>query len=148
MLIYSRENDLLNEENTLAINAYHGDLETVNPLGPSGKKPKICALYWVLGNLPPKFQSTLKVIQLAIFGRTEDIKHFGLEKVLSCFLSDMKVLEEVGVIVESLVLACGGIFAYVSADSLAAALGGFNELFGPNVLRICRFIPKCVENVH
>ena len=146
--LYFRENVLFKEENALAINLYHDDWETVNPLGTSRKKHKISAFYWILGNLPPKLRSTLKVIQLAIFAKTEDVKYFGLEKILSRFLSDMKVLEEHGVFVESLGTSLRGTIAYISADNLAAhSLGGFNESFGPNVLRICRFCMATSQDV-
>lgn len=41
-----------------------------------------------------------------------------------------------------------GTIAIISADNLAAlSLGGFNESFGPNVWRICRFCMTTSKDV-
>ena len=49
-----QENELLStEELHLAIQLYIDDLEIANPLGTSRKVHKLCAVYWVLANVPP-----------------------------------------------------------------------------------------------
>ena len=50
-----KENTLLMEESfSIALGLYIDDFEVANPLGTSKKKHKICAVYWVVGNLPPQ----------------------------------------------------------------------------------------------
>lgn len=61
-----KSNSLLTEEEfRVALNLYIDDFEVANPLGTSRKKHKLCAIYWVLGNLHPKYRSSLHSIQLA-----------------------------------------------------------------------------------
>lgn len=58
---------LLVEENFLiALALYIDSFEVASPLGTSKNKHKICAVYWVLVNLAPKFHSSLSSIQLAL----------------------------------------------------------------------------------
>lgn len=50
----------------ISIWLYIDDFELCNPLGTSRKKHKLCAVYWVLGNLPPGESSALSSIYLAL----------------------------------------------------------------------------------
>jgi len=138
---YYQSNELFQEhEISLKIGLYHDDWESVNPLGTARKMHKISAFYWVLLNLPPVHRSALKVIQLCVLAKSQDVRLFGLAAVLRPLLNDISVLESEGVYIESLGEAILGTVAYVSSDNLAAhTLGGFNESFGPNVNKFCRF---------
>ena len=53
------------------------------------------AFYWVLGNLHPKYRSSLKMLNLAILCRVKWIKQYGMEKVLNPLMADLKLLESV-----------------------------------------------------
>lgn len=59
------------------------EFELCNPLGTSKKIHKITAVYWVILNLPSKFCSTLHSINLAVLGKTCDVKQFGYDKFFS-----------------------------------------------------------------
>lgn len=49
-----KDNSLLTEEEfRIALYLYIDDFEVANPLGTSRKKHKLCAIYWVFGNLHP-----------------------------------------------------------------------------------------------
>lgn len=58
-----RENSFLTgEKPRIILTFYVDDFETCNPLGTSRKKHKLCAVYWVLANLPPGSHSSLSSI--------------------------------------------------------------------------------------
>jgi len=96
-------NDLFqSHEISLNIGLYYDDWESVNPLGTSRK---ISASYWVLLNLPPAYRSALKVIQLGVLAKSQDVRLFGIVAVLQPLLNDISILER-GVFVESLGRDC------------------------------------------
>ena len=138
---YCTDNELFSkDENALMVALYTDDWETVNPLGTSRKKHKLCAFYWTLANLPSKYRTRLSAIQMCILVRTDDVKHFGLNTVIEPLLRDLAFLETEGIFVENLGTTVRGSLAYISADNLGAhTIGRFNESFSPNVERICRF---------
>ena len=67
------------QEFHLSLGLYIDDFETANPLGTSRKKNKITAVYWVILNWPQQFRSSLNAIQLALLGRSDDVREFGYE---------------------------------------------------------------------
>lgn len=94
-----------------------------NPLGTSRKLYKITAVYWVVLNLPATFRSSVTSIQLALLGKSSDIKQFGYQKFLEPLLKDLRCLEQEGNFVKSTVYC-------VCADNLGAhGLAGFSESF-------------------
>lgn len=99
-------------------------------MGSSRKKRKLCAIYWVLGNLHPKYRSTLHAIQLALLCKVDAIKEYGYDEFLRCLVKDVVSLEHQGVYIEQLGASIRGTVSFVVADNLAAhALGGFFESF-------------------
>ena len=136
---YYKENKLLGQQNTcISLALYIDDFEICNPLGTSRKLHKITAVYWVVLNLPAKYRSSLTSIQLALFGKSEDVKQYGYEKFLEPLIKDIQCLEEEGIFVEILGQFVKGAVFCVSADNLGAhSLAGFYESF--NVEKFCRF---------
>jgi len=121
----------------ISLNLYIDDFEVANPLGTSRKKHKLCAIYWVLANLPAKHTSSLHTIQLALLCKTNVVKQHGYSKVLH-LIEDLKCLEEQGVYVEQLGSCVRGSVLHVLADNLGAhSLAGFQESFRVNLP--CRF---------
>lgn len=114
------------------------DFETYNPLGTSRKKHKLCAVYWVLANLPAGSHSTLSSIYLAILCKTDDVKTYGYDKCFEPLVQDLKTLEELGVYVPLLGESVKGTVLSVVADNLGAhSAAGFLESF--SVEYYCRF---------
>lgn len=136
---YFNENSLLaSDEFTIALRLYIDDLEVANPLGTSKLKHKMCAVYWVIANIPAKYRSTLNSIQLALLCNTSTVKECGYAKVLQPLIYDLKILEQNGVYIESLGASVKGTVLYVAADNLGAhSLAGFLESF--TVDKFCRF---------
>lgn len=126
------------EEFRIALFLYIDDFEVANPLGTSRNKHKLCAVYWVLGNLHPKYRSSLHSIQLALLCKVSNIKECGYEEVLRPLIHDLVSLEQQGVYIEQLGASIRGTVLFVAADNLAAhSLGGFFESF--TVSQMCRF---------
>ncbi|XP_058252310.1 uncharacterized protein LOC131357377 isoform X1 [Hemibagrus wyckioides] len=92
--LYFKPNDLFSDDLRISLCLYVDDFEICNPLGTSRKKHKLCAIYWVLGNVPSMFQSTLSSIYLAVLCTTEDVKTYGFEKILRPLLHDLQILEQ------------------------------------------------------
>lgn len=81
--VYFREKGLFtSDEFTIAIGLYINDFEVANPLGTSKKKHKMCAVYWVISNMPAKYRASLNSIQLALICNTTTVKECGYAKVL------------------------------------------------------------------
>ena len=94
----------------------------------------------MLGNIRPRYRSTLKAINLVAVAKHEDIVCYGMDVVLQPFVQDLKSLYCDGIAVtvgSAKITFFGGLLAFL-ADNLAAhAVGGFKEGVG-FVLRLCR----------
>ncbi|XP_034546085.1 uncharacterized protein LOC117817472 isoform X1 [Notolabrus celidotus] len=136
---YFKENPLLSGENQcISLALYIDDFEVCNPLGTSRKKHKLCAIYWVIANLPVKYRSSLSSIYLALLCRSVDAKTFGYENIVEPLLRDIKLLENQGIYISRLGTSVRGTVLYVSSDNLGAhSFAGFQESF--NVDKFCRF---------
>lgn len=139
------ENDLLSTGDLiLPLQLYIDELEIANPLGTSRKIHKLCAVYWVLANVPPKYRSALHAIQLAILVKVTDLRKYGYAAVLAPLLHDVRTLEQDGVFIERVGQNVRGTIFCVSADNLAAhGLGGFVESFRAG--HVCRFCMGSIE---
>ena len=60
---------------------YHDDFRVSNPLGNKIKKQKISAFYFALENIPAKYRSRLKDIQLALLFSSELTGNYGYESL-------------------------------------------------------------------
>ncbi|KAF7656394.1 hypothetical protein LDENG_00041990 [Lucifuga dentata] len=136
---YYQENPLLSGDGQkLSVILYIDDFEIANPLGTSKKIHKVCAVYWTLANLPIKCRSALHSTQLALLCNSNHVRQFGYAKVFGPLLTDLKILEEEGVYIETLGDCLKGTVYSVVADNLAAhGLGGFTESFRSTYF--CRF---------
>ncbi|KAK0148560.1 putative nuclease HARBI1 [Merluccius polli] len=137
---YFKNNDFLSgEELRISICLYVDDFEVCNPLGTSRKIHKLCAVYWILGNLPPSSHSSLASIYLALLCKSDDVKTYGYRKICEPLLQDLVTLEQEGVFVSQLGTFVKGTLQCVVSDNLAAhGIAGFVESFsGPYCCRFC-----------
>ena len=135
--LHFKENSLLSVEDlSLSITLYADDFEVCNPLGTSRKTHKLCAVYWVLSNLPPGSHSSLSSIFLAILCKTDTVKSFGYDKVLEPLIHNLRSLEVEGIFVPQLNKTLKGTVQTIAADNLGAhGIAGFVENFtGPLLL--------------
>ena len=124
--------------NALQLHFFYDDFETVNPLGSKTSIHKIGAFYFVLKNLPPRFNSTLNNIQCAALCHTEDIKKYGYDPILKHIVKDINYLSEHGILLPNGHYKKGTITQF-SADNLGAnSLFGFVESFSAShYCRLC-----------
>ncbi len=82
--------------------------------------------------------SSLNLINLAVLGKTGDVRLFGYERFLDPLVKDIKTLEQMGIFVPALQQYVKGTVFCVCADNLGAhRLAGFQESF--IVENFCRF---------
>ena len=99
------------------------------------------AFYFVLGNIPSKYRSRLKDVQLTLLFPSELTQKYRYHVLIEPLLDDIKVLESTGLHVkfESKCDIFRGTVTMLVADNVAVhALGGFYCNFS-TVKRFCRF---------
>ena len=79
---------------------YHDDFGVSNPLGNKLKKYKMSAFYFVLGNIPGKYRSWLKDVQLTLLFPSELTQKCGYHVLIELLVDDIKVLESTGLCVK------------------------------------------------
>jgi hypothetical protein len=124
----------------LRLHLYIDDFEVCNPIGSRRGGQKLTAVYFVLGNIHPKYWSQSSSIHLAILARAKLVGKYGLAEVLKPLIADIKILETTGISVKfnGLDRIFHGSVATVSADNLAShQIGGFRESFSSG--KMCRF---------
>lgn len=126
------------------------DIEVVNPLGSHVKTHKLSMFYYTLGNIPPQFRSKLSSIQLLAVARTVDTKRFGIEQLLSDFVTSVNILAsggkffDIGNITKNVE---GTVFVAPCDTPAAAFLGGFKEGVG-FAYKTCRSCDISPDNVN
>ena len=138
-----KENPLFSENPaSIQFILYSDEFVPVNKLGNKKRKDKITGFYFVIGNVPRKLRSRLKDIKLAILCRSKHITTYGYNQIISPFMNGIKVLENGGLSFNNHgnEIKLLGTISMIVADNLAShALGGFNQSFSPNVIKVCRY---------
>ena len=81
-----------NPTRMVQIIAYYDELEICNPIGSYARKHKLGCSFFSLGNIRPKYRSSLKAILLVGVGKYTDIVKYGIDCFLRPFVEDLKVL--------------------------------------------------------
>ena len=121
------------------LHLYSDEFELCNPLGSRKGEYKLCAFYFLVGNLETKYWSLLSNIHLALLCKYKHVKSFGYKAILEPLLADVRSLETDGITVEidSVKHRVFGSVVTLSGDNLTShMLGGFNLSFSFG--RICR----------
>lgn len=143
---YKNNSFFSSEDLRICIWLYIDDVELCNPLGTSRKKHKLCAVYWVLGNLPPGSCSALSSIYLALLCKSVYVKEFGFSKIFEPLLNDLVILEQQGLFIPQLGAIVKGTVQCVIADNLGAhGLAGFVESFSGKYF--CRFCTAQLSDI-
>ena len=79
---------------------YSDEVEVVSPLGAGRGRHKVLQLFWTIGNIQKQFRSQVDTIQLGIVVKSSLIKKYGYRKIYKQLISDMKILEDEGIIVK------------------------------------------------
>ena len=132
-----RDNPLFrSNKDALQIIAYYDDLEVCNPIGSYARKHKLGCLFFTLGNIRPKYRSSLKAIFLVGVGKYEDIAKYGIDDFLIPFIEDLKLLYCDGMHANG-TKYYGALIAFLSDTLAAHSLGGFKGSMS-FAYRICR----------
>ena len=100
----------------------------MNPLGSAKNTHKVLAVYLSLANLPIHLRSNTDHMFLVLLCVENDFKHFGIAKVSSELLADLKSLETDGIHVDGEPVK-GGLYC-IAGDNLGShCIGGFTENF-------------------
>lgn len=128
---YYRQHPLFSRSrNAFQIQVYFDDFETSNPLGSKQGIHKLGCLYFTLHNLPPCLNSCLMNIHPISLFHSQDAKKYGLDKMLSLFVEDVKVLEQKGMKVSFTEQPLCGTISQVIGDNF-----GLNSILGFVVLQ-------------
>ena len=126
---------------------FYDELELCNPLGTHVKKHKLGIFLFTLGNIRPKYRSSLRTINLLIVATVPVITKHGLNEILQPLMHDLQTLATDGlvVLVNGLEQTFRGGLLMCLGDNLGSnALGGFKEAFS-FAFRFCRtcYITNC-----
>jgi len=124
--------------NSIQIQLFYDDFETVNPLGSKRGVHKIGGIYFTIRNFPDYINSKLSQIHLLALFYTEDAKKYGMNAILKYLIPDIKLLESSGIKVNGSETIYGTISS-LSCDNLGMnSLLGFSESFNSHYYcRIC-----------
>jgi len=138
---YFKNHNLFSKDmHALQIVLYYDEFCAVNPLGHRAKMYKVCAFYFMLGNVVPKDRSRLHTIYLVALCFSTAIKRCGFREVLRPLINDLTLLAQQGLLIErtDVTMTLHGALCAVVADNLAAhSIGGFFESFSS--MHPCRF---------
>ena len=133
---YTQHTLFSSEDNALQIVAYYDELEVCNPIGAYVKKHKLGCIFFSIGNIRPRYRSSLKSIFLVAVGKYVDIEEYGIDAFLRPFVEDLKVLYCDGIQVQNSTYY-GALLAFLADTKAAHLLGGFKESMS-FANRICR----------
>jgi len=148
---YFKTHPLFSQQQTsLQIQMYYDDFETANPLGSKRGIHKLGALYFVLRNLPPKFNSALINIHLVSLFHTEDLKKYGFDPILQPLIDDIKTLESHGLDLPFSTERVHGTICQITGDNLGMhAILGFTQSFsGHYFCRLCLIEKADAQNIY
>lgn len=135
-----KSHPVLSKPQSLQIIAYFDELEVCNPLGTHTKKHKLGIILFTLGNIPPKYRSTLRAINLVACATHPVISKHGIDAILEPFIQDLNTLSSKGISVtinKHERKFTGALVCFLSDNIASNALGGFKESFSFSY-RFCR----------
>lgn len=134
-----QDNPVFQISPNIQILLYFDEFMAFNPLRGNQSKLKLAAFYFTLCNIPYKYRSTVKDMQLALLCRSADLKMFGFETILEPQIKDLKTLENDGIIISDVPCSIKGSIVAIVGDNLAAhQIGGYVTCFAGNSL-CCQF---------
>jgi len=139
-----RQNQIIQSDTKLVVPfvLHFDDFETVNPLGSRAGVHKLGAIYACLKCFPPRFNSQLKNLFLALMFYSEDRSLYGTNAVLRTLVEEIKSLQRHGIKISIAGQDCEIRFVLVQilGDNLGLnSILGYTESFSANhYCRVCR----------
>ncbi|CAI5687008.1 unnamed protein product [Oreochromis niloticus] len=136
--IFKSNNFFDTNPSCLKLLLYQDAFEVVNPLGSAKTKHKVLAVYVSVANLPVHVRSDTDHMFLVLLCREKDFREFGHANVFSELLTDLKELEENGIVTSDKTVVKGTLFC-IAGDNLGSdCIGGFCENFS-RTHHFCRY---------
>ncbi|GBM75168.1 hypothetical protein AVEN_161152-1, partial [Araneus ventricosus] len=143
-LLYKNCNYFAEKPNALQFILYYDELEVCNPLGSKAGIQKLGMFYMVLGNIPYKYRSCLKMINLVAIVKSSHVKAFGMDKILQPIISDLKDFEN-GVELFTSETVLGKLIALTGDNLGVHSVAGLKEGF--TALHCCRYCMATIDDV-
>lgn len=116
------------KRHALQIQLYYDDFETADPLGSKRGIHQMGCLYFVVRNLPPKFNSVLNSIHLVSLFHAPDLHKYGFDVILEPLINDIKILESQGLSLPFSDELVYGTISQITGDNLGMhTILGLNE---------------------
>ena len=117
---------------TLQLIMFYDQLEACNPLSTHVKKHKLAIVLYTLGNIHPKYRSSLRMINLLIAATMPVVEKHGIDQILQPLISDLEILATEGITllkhgVEEVLK--GGVLLSLGDNLGSNTLGGFKQSF-------------------
>lgn len=143
--LYSQAGDII-----LKLILYQDAFEVVNPLGSAKKKHKLVGVYFTLADFEPFHRSSIDNMELVLLCKETDFKSFGQDRVFSRMLSDLKQLEEQGLVTTSGHVVRATVASIVGDNLGSHCIGGYTQNFSTSkyFCRYCEVRRKEIENVN
>lgn len=128
---------------------YQDAFEIVNPLGSARKRHKLVGVYFTLENFQPFYRSSIDNMQLVLLCKETDFKYFGQNTVFSRMLSELRQLEEHGLVTTSGHVVRATIITVVGDNLGSHCIGGYTQNFSTSkyFCRYCEVPRDQLENV-
>ncbi|XP_052131088.1 uncharacterized protein LOC127751490 [Frankliniella occidentalis] len=81
----------------LCVILYHDGIDPSDTASARSGKNNMVFFYWTLGNIHPKFRSTIKAIQLYAIVKSTDLKKYGYAPIMDNLIKAINVLSSTGV---------------------------------------------------
>ena len=142
-----KNNEIFQTFPNIQILLYFDEFVVSNPLRGNQAKHKLAAFYYTLANIPIKYRSRVKDMQLAILCKSCDLKYFGFQAILKPLIEDIKILETEGIVISDIPCKVKGSIVSVIGDNLAAnQIGGYVTCFSGNA-HCCRFCTASINDM-
>lgn len=82
-------------KNSIQIQIFYDDVQLTSPL--KTKPYKVCAIYFIVRNLPPNYVSKLDNMYLVSLCDSKIVDKYGYNTILERFVHDIQILETVGI---------------------------------------------------
>lgn len=133
----------------LKLMLYQDAFEVVNPLGSARKKHKLVGVYFTLADFEPFHRSSIDNMQLVLLCKETDFKYFGQDTVFSRMLSDLRQLEEHGIVTTSGHVVRATLLSIVGDNLGSHCIGGYTQNFSTSkyFCRYCEVQRDQLDNV-
>lgn len=119
--VYQSSEFFRSNPNAIQLQLAIDDVEICDPLGSKSNLHKVCAVYFVIRNIPPRFNSKLKNIFLVCVCNAEDLKtkKTDINNIWEIVVDEIKFLEKNGIMLDNGHVLKGTLVSY-AADNLGA----------------------------